>query len=148
MKKLIVSLLICCPVFLFSACGNASNKQLEQSTKSEVKHAQPSKNDLMIADEYNKIMMNYNELRPSETLKKAKEFLPQIKKIQDDRLRNQILMNAYFQLSMFQEAYDLNEALLKENPTAFKQQVKCKLMENLGKSSVEINECVKTLNEM
>ncbi|EKU56594.1 hypothetical protein ACINWC323_2594 [Acinetobacter sp. WC-323] len=131
------------PVFIFCALGLlACNKPANSIEPSDIstkqnhseKVAKLNTKDQAIVNEYNQAtdLITTGDLEGFQ--KQIKGLIPKIKSISDDKQRNKILMNIYTQLKMNQEALDLNEQLLKNNPSYDKQEFQCFLLKRLDKN--------------
>lgn len=137
------------PIFIFCsvsllACNKPANS-IEPSTVSSKKdnlevYEKLNPKDQAIINEYNQATNLITTGDVDGFQKQIKALIPKIKSISDEQQRNMILMNVYNQLDMTQEAFDLNEQLLKKSPSHDKQEFKCFLLNRLDKKE-ELPQC-------
>ncbi|QHH99413.1 hypothetical protein [Acinetobacter dispersus] len=145
-KKFTFPILIFCS-FALLACNNSANS-IEPSTVSSKKdnlevHKKLNAKDQEIVNEYNQATDLITTGDVTGFHNQIKALIPQIKTISDDKQRNLILMNVYTQLEMNQDAFDLNEKLLKKNPSSDKQEFQCFLLKQLNKKE-DLPTCYET----
>lgn len=139
---------ICLLVLLFngiSACGYEKNKP-ENDIKLEGKVTLSSE-DRSFIEEYNEIgvyLLNGNE---QKFRKELKLFLPKAFQIENDKERNNILMNIYMQTKMYPEALELNSSLIKNYPNNVNaRKFQCLLLKTLNESDSKTKNCYVTLS--
>ena len=138
-----------CLLVLFSncisACGYEKNKP-ENDIKLEGKVTLSSE-DRSLIEEYNEVgeyLLNGNEKKFREELKL---FLPKAFQIENDKERNNILMNIYMQTKMYPEALELNSSLIKNYPNNVNaRKFQCLLLKTLNESDSKIKNCYVTLS--
>ena len=126
------------------ACSNA-NEEEKKSVKSEEKVILSSEDRALIS-EYNNIstyLINGDEQKFSEELNL---FLPRAHQIKNENERNNIIMNIYMQTKKYNEAYDFNQLLMKNNPENLSRNTfQCQLLEIMDKEKLVINSCYEKL---
>ena len=126
------------------ACSNA-NEEEKKSVKSEEKVILSSE-DRDLISEYNNIstyLINGDEQKFREELNL---FLPRAHQIKNENERNNIIMNIYMQTKKYNEAYDFNQLLMKNNPENLSRNTfQCQLLEIMDKEKLVINSCYEKL---
>ena len=126
------------------ACSNA-NEEEKKSVKSEEKVILSSEDRALIS-EYNNIstyLINGDEQKFREELNL---FLPRAHQIKNENERNNIIMNIYMQTKKYNEAYDFNQLLMKNNPENLSRNTfQCQLLEIMDKEKLVINSCYEKL---
>ena len=126
------------------ACSNASEEE-KKSVKSEEKVILSSEDRALIS-EYNNIstyLINGDEQKFREELNL---FLPRAHQIKNENERNNIIMNIYMQTKKYNEAYDFNQLLMKNNPENLSRNTfQCQLLEIMDKEKLVINSCYEKL---
>ena len=126
------------------ACSNA-NEEEKKSVKSEEKVILSSEDRALIS-EYNNIstyLINGDEHKFREELNL---FLPRAHQIKNENERNNIIMNIYMQTKKYNEAYDFNQLLMKNNPENLSRNTfQCQLLEIMDKEKLVINSCYEKL---
>ena len=126
------------------ACSNA-NEEEKKCVKSEEKVILSSEDRALIS-EYNNIstyLINGDEQKFREELNL---FLPRAHQIKNENERNNIIMNIYMQTKKYNEAYDFNQLLMKNNPENLSRNTfQCQLLEIMDKEKLVINSCYEKL---
>ena len=126
------------------ACSKA-NEVEKKSVKSEEKVILSSEDRALIS-EYNNIstyLINGDEQKFREELNL---FLPRAHQIKNENERNNIIMNIYMQTKKYNEAYDFNQLLMKNNPENLSRNTfQCQLLEIMDKEKLVINSCYEKL---
>lgn len=123
-----------------------SNDNIKENNKIEVESNEVDKlslDDRRLIDEYNGISDSL--INDSSKFKQQLIlFLPKAFKIKNRNERNNILMNIYTQTEQYEEAYKLNETLIKENPTTANIAFRCQILELLDKDLNIKKQCYET----
>ena len=130
---------------MLSACSKASDNKEIQSQNNEVienqslENKQLSENDLKIIDKYNQVFTLVSEGEDDQFKQELERLLPEIVQIKNKKEREKNLMTSYLQLEMFEEAYELNQQRIIENPSL--ESFQCLLMKQLKRSKRDIEKC-------
>lgn len=134
-----------CIIFLFplgvNACNDSSSHSKVELEKNKINQMPLSSKDQAILNEYNQVTQIIVTGDVNLFHQKLKELLPKVEFMSDEKKKKFILMSIYTQLGMDQKAYDLNGEILKQNPTAERQEFQCILMSKLGKKKEDIQNC-------
>ncbi|WP_228714937.1 hypothetical protein [Acinetobacter pullicarnis] len=142
MKKYFI-LAIVCISFLSTSCSKAQDGAFEKENIAKEQNDAPkiTAEDQAIKDKY-KELINELDLNDREVSNpRFRRFLSETEHIKNKYEREKIQMNIYLYLEMHQEAYDLNEKQLAENPSLVKQIIKCQLLELLNRKQDAIRSC-------
>lgn len=139
--------LIFLTVFLiFGSTACSPNKH--NASHTEVKPVQDNEDasnlsidDQTIIKKYKDTINNLNFREREHANKTMKDILPEIRKIKNDYERQKIEMQIYLATSMYQEAYDLNNKRMEEDPSTQRQFMKCELMKSLNLAQALIKSC-------
>lgn len=136
MKKKLALFIISTSLFNsgYSIASDFSNVETEPMIQNKL-----SSKDQKIIDKYNNYLKHSNEERFPTLMA---EVLPELGKISDKNERENLQMETYLLLNMYEEAYDLNEKHLIEKPNFIPLLVfKCQLLISLNKGQVQQQEC-------
>ena len=126
------------------ACSNA-NEEEKKSVKSEEKVILSSEDRALIS-EYNNISTYLINGDEQKFRKELNLLLPRAHQIKNENERNNIIMNIYMQTKKYNEAYDFNQLLMKNNPENLSRNTfQCQLLEIMDKEKLVINSCYEKL---
>lgn len=136
MKKKLALFIIFISLFNsgYSIASDFSNVETEPMIQNTL-----SSKDQKIIDKYNNYLNHSNEEKFPTLMA---EVLPELGKISDKNERENLQMDTYLLLNMYEEAYDLNEKHLIEKPNFIPWLVfKCQLLNLLNKGQAQRQEC-------
>ena len=136
MKKYLIPVLICC-----SLVSTACSSSVHDVNAIEVKESKISPEDQVIIQKYKDHINNLDLSDRNLVDATMKKSLSEISKIQDKHEREKIEMNIYLSTGMYQEAYNLNTKILKENPLISNLLTQCELIHVLKLSKKEFQKC-------
>ncbi|MGM1002677.1 hypothetical protein [Acinetobacter haemolyticus] len=136
MKKYLIPVLICC-----SLVSIACSSSVHDVNAIEVKESKISPEDQLIIQKYKDRINNLDLSDRNLVDATMKKSLSEISKIQNKREREKIEMNIYLSTGMYQEAYNLNTKILKENLIISNLLTQCELIYVLKLSKKEFQKC-------
>ncbi|MFC6052721.1 hypothetical protein A6M14_07755 [Acinetobacter sp. Ac_877] len=131
-------------IFGSTACSSSEQGVADMENKvsaNDVKKEIISAEDQLIIDNYKK-KINTEDLSDTEALEKVlKESLVEVNKIKNNYEREKLQLNIYSALSMYKEAYELNNKMLKDSFTIERLILQCDLVYISKRSKAEYEQC-------